>query len=95
MACSRGQCWGSEWWSDSGSLQEHRRYVEDERKKAVQINSTFWWPEHLEGWCRRRVTGNTCGEARTGVHLQRVSLRCLVHSHVERSRRLLSMNLEF
>lgn len=30
-----------------------------------------------------------------GVHLERVSLRCLVHSQVERSSRLLSMNLQF
>ena len=44
------------------SLQEHRPYVEDERKKAVQINPMFWRPEHLEGWCRHQVTGQRLGE---------------------------------
>lgn len=45
------------------SLQEHRRYVEGERKKAVQVNSTFRWSEHLEGWCRCRVMGERRGES--------------------------------
>lgn len=30
-------------------------------KKAVQVNSTFRWSEHLGGWCRCRGPGKGVG----------------------------------